>query len=93
MTNGEIHFIKFRMYHTRAFIDSAVCDTEAFIKAAGITESTFGWRAVRDSTVVDRLRRGQVTLRTVEKMQAYIRDNRIYPDRNQATNAALRTAK
>ena len=81
------------MYHTQTFITAAVLDAEAFIEEAGIAESTFGMRAVNDATVVDRLRRGQVTLRTVEKMQAYIRDNRIYPNKRQPSSGLLRTAK
>lgn len=81
------------MSHTQNFIASAVLDAEDFCRQAGIAESTFGKRAVNDSTVIERLRNGQVTLRTVERMLAYVRDNRIYPNKRQAQNTGNSIAK
>jgi hypothetical protein len=71
------------MNETQDFISAAVRDTEDFIQKTGMAESTFGMAAVGDATVVERLRHGRVTLRVVEKLLAYIRNNRIYPNRRQ----------
>jgi len=81
------------MTNTQDFISAAVREAEDFIKGTGIAESTFGMRAVNDATVIERLRNGQVTLRTVAKIQSYIRDNRIYPNKRQQVIPAEHTAK
>lgn len=52
-------------------------EIEQFCREAEIAEATFGSRAVRDGKFVDRLRSGGgVTLRTAERVRAYIADER-----------------
>jgi hypothetical protein len=63
------------MNQTQTYIALAIADIEAFIAKADIKETTFGMRAVADATVIERLRQGKVTLRTVEKIQKYINEN------------------
>lgn len=62
---------------TDEFIARAMAEVENYMQRAGIAESTLGYLAVRDSTVIARLRRGQVTLRTVQKIQRYIAANKL----------------
>lgn len=60
---------------TSEFISRTLSEIDNYIKHAGIAESTLGKLAVRDGTVIARLRRGRVTLRTVQKIQNYIAAN------------------
>jgi hypothetical protein len=58
-------------------VKSLIAEIEAFCKEAEIAEATFGTRAAKDGKFVKRLRGGAgVTLNTVEKVQAYIADQR-----------------
>lgn len=58
-------------------VKSLIAEIEAFCRDAGIAEPTFGTRAAKDGKFVNRLRGGGgVTLRTVEKVQAYIAEQR-----------------
>lgn len=43
-----------------------------FLAEAGISETTFGFRAVNDTQVIGRVRSGGVTLKTVKKLREYI---------------------
>jgi hypothetical protein len=50
-----------------------LAEIESFCREAGIAEATFASRAVRDGKFVKRLREGAgVTLKTVERVRAYI---------------------
>lgn len=58
-------------------VKSLIAEIEAFCKDAEIAEATFGTRAANDGKFVKRLRGGAgVTLFTVEKVQAYIVEQR-----------------
>jgi hypothetical protein len=58
-------------------VKSLIAEIEAFCKEADIAEATFGTRAAKDGKFVKRLRGGAgVTLLTVEKVQAYIAEQR-----------------
>lgn len=58
-------------------VKSLIAEIEAFCRDAGIAEATFGTRAAKDGKFVKRLRGGAgVTLLTVEKVQAYIAEQR-----------------
>ncbi len=58
-------------------------DIEAFIAEQGLSESRFGLLVVNDNKLIKRLRDGSsVTLRTLTKIQEYMRWHR-------ATNAAV----
>lgn len=49
---------------------------EAYTRARGMAESTFGRLAVNDGKLVESLRQGRtVTLRTVRKIQDFILEN------------------
>ncbi|BAQ18346.1 hypothetical protein [Methyloceanibacter caenitepidi] len=53
-------------------------EIEAYTKAKGMAESTFGRLAANDGKLVDSLRGGStVTLKTLRKIQAYIEGNPI----------------
>ena len=50
-------------------------DIEAFLTRSGMSARQFGVAAVKDSMFIPRLRRGfGVTLTTIEKAEAFIRD-------------------
>jgi hypothetical protein len=58
-------------------VKSLIAEIEAFCKEADIAEATFGTRAAKDGKFVKRLRGGAgVTLSTVERVQAYMADQR-----------------
>lgn len=58
-------------------VKSLIAEIEAFCGDAEIAEATFGTRAAKDGKFVKRLRGGAgVTLATVEKVQAYIAEQR-----------------
>ena len=51
-------------------------EIEAFVRAGGLAETTFGRRAVNDGNFVARLRGGSgITVRTVERVRAYLDHN------------------
>ena len=51
-------------------------EIEAFVRAGGLAETTFGRRAVNDGNFVARLRGGSgITARTVERVRAYLDHN------------------
>ena len=51
-------------------------EIEAFVRAGGLADTTFGRRAVNDGNFVARLRAGRgITARTVERVRAYLADN------------------
>ena len=52
-----------------------LADIAAFCSANGMAESTFGQRAVHEWRLVERLRKGRVTLRTIERVHAFIKQN------------------
>ncbi len=58
--------------HEAAFLE----DIEAFIAEHGMSESKFGLLVVNDNKLVKRVRNGGVTLRTVTKIQDYMRQYR-----------------
>lgn len=60
-----------------AVIDHLLADIEVFIGEAQVSETTFGRRAVNDGKFVGRLREGAgVTVATVERVRAYIAEQR-----------------
>jgi len=53
-----------------------LAEVEAFVRANRMAETTFGRQAANDGKLVARLRAGKgLTTRTVEKVQAYMRNN------------------
>ncbi len=57
-------------------LSDLLLDIEAFVGNQGMAETTFGRLAVNDGKFISRLRGGKgVTVRTVEKVRAYIRNN------------------
>lgn len=53
-----------------------LCQIEAYTKAVGMAESTFGRMAINDGKLVESLRRGgTVTLKTLQKIQSYIHEH------------------
>lgn len=49
---------------------------EVFCRRRDMAESTFGNLAVKDSRVVKRLRAGQVTLRTIARLEAWMAEQK-----------------
>jgi hypothetical protein len=47
---------------------------EDFCRKAGMTEASFGRRAVNDGKLVTRLRQNTITLNTVDKIEAFLAD-------------------
>lgn len=57
-----------------------ISEIDAYLATAAIKESTFGIKISKDPRLLARLRSGgSVTLRTAEKIRAYIRKNRTAP--------------
>lgn len=50
-------------------------EVERYLAATGMGPTPFGVAAVRDGTVVGRLRQGRVTLRTAERVRAFMREH------------------
>lgn len=44
-----------------------------FCRDNGMAESTFGQKAVHEWRLVERLRQGRVTMRTIERVRAFLR--------------------
>lgn len=58
-------------------MDALLREIEAHLREFDVAESTFGRRAVNDGKLVDRLRRGgDVTLKTAERVRAFIASER-----------------
>ena len=53
-----------------------IAEIGEFIKEQGIAETTFGFRAVNDGKVLDRVRAGNVTLNTVKRIRNYMAGER-----------------
>jgi len=52
-----------------------LCEIENFLARAGMAETTFGQKSVRDTKLIQRLRSGgSVTLRTAEKVRRFMTD-------------------
>lgn len=49
-----------------------LAEISGFLAEAGISETTFGFRAVNDTQVIGRVRSGGVTLKTIKKLRDYI---------------------
>jgi hypothetical protein len=52
-----------------------LAESAAYMAARKIAESTFGRLAVNDSNFLERVRAGNVTLRTIEKAREFMRSN------------------
>jgi hypothetical protein len=58
-------------------LNSLLREIEAFLAEANMKKTTFGLRALNDGTFVRRLEKGDnFTLKTVERVRAYIAANR-----------------
>lgn len=56
--------------------EAILAKVERYLAASGLTAHQFGMQAVRNHKLVSRLRGGNgVTLTTVERVEAFIRDN------------------
>jgi hypothetical protein len=53
-----------------------LAEIDAHMHESGISEVTFGKRAAREITVVDRLRQGRVTFRIAKRIEQYLADQR-----------------
>lgn len=70
-------------------VASLLSEIDAFLKDAEIAETTFGLRALRDGKFVGRLRKGGgVTVSTVDRVRAYIAEQRKLMDGPKRRKAA-----
>ena len=55
--------------------DNLISEIEAYCAALGIKTTTFGQRAVHQWTFFERLKKGNVTIRSAKRARQYMRDN------------------